>query len=124
MDQQNYLEYEILVNFRPIFKRTADKAKGEIFPTIWYGSNLEVTSIQQSIMAKSVLVAENPFLKYVSLSRHTSFPSLYATGINVCSLGHRRHRGRAGEGPRTMFVCCYWSSAVSLSVIPPRLQRC
>ena len=65
MDQQDYLEREILVNFRPIFKTTADKAKGEIFPTIWYGSNLEVTSIQQSIMAKSVLVAENPFLKYV-----------------------------------------------------------
>ncbi|KAL5093567.1 hypothetical protein Trisim1_010296 [Trichoderma cf. simile WF8] len=69
MDQQNYLEYEILANFRPIFKRTADKAKGEIFPTIWYGSNLEVTSIQQSIMAKSVLVAENPFLKAPSASR-------------------------------------------------------
>lgn len=63
MEQQNYLEFEILVNFRPIFKRTADKANGEIFPTIWYGANLEVTSVQQSIMAKSVLVAENPFLK-------------------------------------------------------------
>ncbi|PTB62005.1 hypothetical protein BBK36DRAFT_1172853 [Trichoderma citrinoviride] len=71
MDQQDYLEREILVNFRPIFKTTADKAKGEIFPTIWYGSNLEVTSIQQSIMAKSVLVAENPFLKAPSASRAT-----------------------------------------------------
>ncbi|EGR47473.1 uncharacterized protein TRIREDRAFT_64322, partial [Trichoderma reesei QM6a] len=69
MDQQEYLEREILVNFRPIFKTTADKAKGEIFPTIWYGSNLEVTSVQQSIMAKSVLVAENPFLKAPSASR-------------------------------------------------------
>ncbi|KAH0494764.1 hypothetical protein TgHK011_008353 [Trichoderma gracile] len=71
VDQQDYLEREILVNFRPIFKTTADKAKGEIFPTIWYGSNLEVTSVQQSIMAKSVLVAENPFLKAPSASRAT-----------------------------------------------------
>ncbi|KAH6605537.1 hypothetical protein Trco_004690 [Trichoderma cornu-damae] len=69
MDQQHYLERDILANFQPIFKRTADKAKGEIFPTIWYGSNLEVTSIQQSIMAKSVLVAENPSLKAPSASR-------------------------------------------------------
>ncbi|KAL6874841.1 hypothetical protein J3F83DRAFT_759574 [Trichoderma novae-zelandiae] len=71
MDQQEYLEREILVNFRPIFKTTADKAKGEIFPTIWYGSNLEVTSVQQGIMARSVLVAENPFLKAPSASRAT-----------------------------------------------------
>lgn len=65
MDQQQYLEREILANFQPIFRKGAEKAKGEIFPTIWYGSNLEVTSIQQSIMAKSVLIAESPLLKYV-----------------------------------------------------------
>ncbi|UKZ86623.1 uncharacterized protein TrAFT101_002447 [Trichoderma asperellum] len=69
MDQQQYLEREILANFQPIFRRAADKAKGEIFPTIWYGSNLEVTSIQQSIMAKSVLVGESPLLRRPTASR-------------------------------------------------------
>lgn len=70
MDQQQYLERETLANFRPIFRREADKAKGEIFPTIWYQSTLEMTSIQQSIMAKSVLVAESPLLKYVDPDAH------------------------------------------------------
>lgn len=65
MNQHHYLERDILIQFQPIFRRPADKSKGEIFPSVWYGSNLEVTSIQQSIMAKAVLVAENPFLKYV-----------------------------------------------------------
>ncbi|KAL7899862.1 hypothetical protein HDV63DRAFT_327608 [Trichoderma sp. SZMC 28014] len=69
MDQQQYLERETLANFRPIFRREADKAKGEIFPTIWYQSTLEMTSIQQSIMAKSVLVAESPLLKRPTASR-------------------------------------------------------
>ena len=61
--QQDHLEQDVLVDFKPIFHRPADKAKGEIFPTIWYGSTIEVTSIQQSIIAKSILTAENPSLK-------------------------------------------------------------
>ncbi|KAK5994787.1 hypothetical protein PT974_03170 [Cladobotryum mycophilum] len=69
MDQQGHLERDILAKFQPIFQQPADKSKGEIFPTIWYGSNIEVTSIQQAIMARSVLVAENPFLKSQSASR-------------------------------------------------------
>lgn len=53
----------MLVDFLPIFRRPADKSKGEIFPTVWYGSTIEVTTIQQALMAKSVLAAEDPSLK-------------------------------------------------------------
>lgn len=63
MSQQEHLERDVLVHFQPIFRRPADKSKGEIFPTVWFSSNIEVTSVQQAIMAKSILVAENPFLK-------------------------------------------------------------
>lgn len=63
MEQQEHLEQDVLRDFQPIFKRKADKSKGEIFPTLWYGSNIEVISVQQAIIAKSVLVAENPFLR-------------------------------------------------------------
>lgn len=63
MRQQKHLEQDVLADFQPIFHQAADKSKGEIFPTVWYGSNIEVTSIQQAIMAKSVLTAENPSLK-------------------------------------------------------------
>lgn len=63
MRQQEHLEQDVLFDFKPIFHKQADKSKGEIFPTVWYTSNIEVTSIQQAIMAKSVLLAENPTLK-------------------------------------------------------------
>lgn len=63
MRQQDHLEQDVLIDFQPIFHHQADKSKGEIFPTVWYTSNIEVTSIQQSIMARSVLTAENPTLK-------------------------------------------------------------
>lgn len=63
MDQQVHLETQILSDYRPIFRKPADKATGEIFPTIWYASHIEVTAIQQAIMARSILVAENPLLR-------------------------------------------------------------
>ena len=68
MKQQELLEHDILPAFQPLYQKSADKTKGEIFPTIWYGSNIEVTSVQLGLIAKSVLVAENPFLKYASFS--------------------------------------------------------
>ncbi|KAJ3498066.1 hypothetical protein NLG97_g1426 [Lecanicillium saksenae] len=69
MDQQSYLEDNVLANTRPLFEKPADKRQGEIFPTIWYTSHIELTSIQQSLMARSVLVSENPYLKQQPSSR-------------------------------------------------------
>ncbi|PHH89504.1 hypothetical protein CDD83_5947 [Cordyceps sp. RAO-2017] len=60
--QQEHLERQVLATFRPTYQRAADKSKGEIFPIIWYGSNIEVTSVQLGLIAKAVLVAENPLL--------------------------------------------------------------
>lgn len=63
VEQQDYVEKNILADIRPIYKKPADKTRGEIFPTVWYRSNIEVTTMQFSLLAKSVLVAENPQLK-------------------------------------------------------------
>lgn len=63
MDQHEHLEKHILLDIEPIYKKPADKSKGEIFPTVWYRSNIEVTSMQLGLLAKSVLVAENPQLR-------------------------------------------------------------
>lgn len=60
MNQQQRLERDALGGFNPLFERAADKARGEIFPTVWYGSNIAITSVQQAIIAKAVLVAEDP----------------------------------------------------------------
>ncbi|CAJ0550884.1 Ff.00g108140.m01.CDS01 [Fusarium sp. VM40] len=56
------LEEEALREFQPFYERAANRSNGEIFPTIWYSSDLEVTSMQLCIIAKMVLMAENPFL--------------------------------------------------------------
>ncbi|KAK2616210.1 hypothetical protein QQS21_000842 [Conoideocrella luteorostrata] len=69
MDQQEHLEKYVLADIQPIYKKPANKAKGEIFPTVWYRSNIEVTSMQFSLLAKCVLVAENPHLRLYSASR-------------------------------------------------------
>lgn len=65
MRQQEHVEQDVLAIYRPIFRKEADRTRGEIFPTVWYTSNIEVTSNQQALMAKSVLLAENPAIKYV-----------------------------------------------------------
>ncbi|TWU72022.1 hypothetical protein ED733_000445 [Metarhizium rileyi] len=69
MGQHKHLEQHILHDIEPIYKKPADKSRGEIFPTVWYRSNTEVTSMQLSLLAKSVLVAENPHLRAQPASR-------------------------------------------------------
>lgn len=64
--QGEQLEEEALCDIQPFFTRKADRSNGEIFPIIWYSSALEVTSIQLAIIAKMVLMAENPFLTQVA----------------------------------------------------------
>jgi hypothetical protein len=63
VNQQDHLERDVLADYQPIFYREADKSKGEIFPVIWYSSTIEVTSIQQAKIARSILLAENPSLR-------------------------------------------------------------
>ncbi|KAL6915458.1 hypothetical protein FSST1_006953 [Fusarium sambucinum] len=60
--QGETLEEEALREYQPFYVRPADRSNGEIFPIIWYSSALEVTSMQLCIIAKMVLMAENPFL--------------------------------------------------------------
>ncbi|KAH7145500.1 hypothetical protein B0J13DRAFT_322893 [Dactylonectria estremocensis] len=67
--QGEQLEKEAVADIQPYFTRKADRSNGEIFPIIWYSSALEVTSIQLSIIAKMVLMAENPFLSGQSTTR-------------------------------------------------------
>ncbi|KAI1052589.1 hypothetical protein LB507_009840 [Fusarium sp. FIESC RH6] len=60
--QGEILEEEALKEYQPFYVKKADRSNGEIFPVIWYSSALEVTSMQLCIIAKMVLMAENPFL--------------------------------------------------------------
>lgn len=59
MDQQEHLEEQVLSEYQSIYRREAIIELGETFPVIWYSSNIEVTSKQQALMARSVLTAED-----------------------------------------------------------------
>lgn len=61
--QEEALQTECCSQFTPILKREADKSRGEVFPLMWYVSAAEVTATQHFILAKAVLIAENPSLK-------------------------------------------------------------
>lgn len=61
--QEEVLQKECCSQFTPIMKREADKSRGEVFPLMWYVSDAEVTATQHFILAKAVLIAENPRIK-------------------------------------------------------------
>ncbi|KAI6778574.1 uncharacterized protein J7T54_003325 [Emericellopsis cladophorae] len=70
MRQQEHLDQDVLMDIQPIYYKEADRTLGEIFPTVWYSTVLETTTIQQALMAKSVLYAENPALKSNAATRN------------------------------------------------------
>ncbi|KAL4971592.1 hypothetical protein BDW66DRAFT_164977 [Aspergillus desertorum] len=55
----------------PILQRPADRSKGEVFPTVWYSTDAQVTGMQHLEMARMILIAENPRLFKSHGSRKT-----------------------------------------------------
>jgi hypothetical protein len=47
----------------PILELKADRAKGQIFPTVWYSLDVQATAVQHLQLAQLILVAENPQLE-------------------------------------------------------------
>lgn len=47
----------------PILELSADRAKGRIFPTVWYNFDVQVTAIQHFRLAQMILIAESPHLE-------------------------------------------------------------
>jgi hypothetical protein len=46
----------------PFLRNPPNKTNGEVFPTLWYGSDLVVIGVQHVMIAKVVLIAEAPGL--------------------------------------------------------------
>jgi hypothetical protein len=51
---------------KPLLDLKPKKSKGEVFPTIWYSFDVQVTAIQHLRLAQLILTAENPQLECVS----------------------------------------------------------
>ncbi|WQF87577.1 Putative zn(2)Cys(6) fungal-type DNA-binding domain-containing protein [Colletotrichum destructivum] len=60
--EEDALAHECSRQFIPITQRPADRSRGEIFPLTWYASDVEVTGLQHFILARMILVAEDPSL--------------------------------------------------------------
>lgn len=63
-EQQMQLESTLSAQtrFLPILKRPPERCRGDVLPTIWYGSDLVVIGVQHVMIARTVLVAEAPDL--------------------------------------------------------------
>ncbi|KAL4938055.1 hypothetical protein BDV06DRAFT_232125 [Aspergillus oleicola] len=47
----------------PILQKPPEKSKGDIFPTVWYTTDSQVTGAQHLELARMILIAENPRLR-------------------------------------------------------------
>jgi hypothetical protein len=62
------LEEQKIINdsvgvIEPLLEVKADRAKGQIFPTVWYSFDVQATAVQHFQLAQMILTAENPNLE-------------------------------------------------------------
>ncbi|KAL3458160.1 hypothetical protein BJX64DRAFT_280042 [Aspergillus heterothallicus] len=55
---------------KPLLAVKAKKSEGEVFPTIWYSFDVQVTAIQHFRLAQLILMAENPQLENAPRATH------------------------------------------------------
>lgn len=61
--EEQKLVRESLDEMEPILELKADRARGQIFPTVWYSFDVQATAVQHFQLAQMILVAENPQLE-------------------------------------------------------------
>lgn len=59
------LQHDYRHDLAPLFEKKADRSRGELFPTVWYSSDEQVTAVQHLEIANMILTAQNPYLSYV-----------------------------------------------------------
>ncbi|GFF81050.1 hypothetical protein IFM61392_04519 [Aspergillus lentulus] len=69
LDEQK-LVHESLGQMEPILELKADRAKGQIFPTVWYSFDVQATAVQHFQLAQMILTAENPQLEKANRAAH------------------------------------------------------
>ncbi|KAL4863651.1 hypothetical protein BDV12DRAFT_189542 [Aspergillus spectabilis] len=87
--RQQQLISDCSAHFMPILQKAADKGKGEIFPTVWYSTDSQVTGVQHLELARMILIAENPRLREVSTPRaahRKAEAQVRAIVLNLCGI--------------------------------------
>jgi hypothetical protein len=92
LDEQK-LVHESLGQMEPILELKADRAKGQIFPTVWYSFDVQATAVQHFQLAQMILTAENPQLEKANRAAHRKAEAQVRSIIlNLCgiALNHLR----------------------------------
>ncbi|CAI7640732.1 unnamed protein product [Penicillium glandicola] len=61
--RQQQLHHDYLHELTPILEQNSDRARGNMFPTVWYSFDAQVTAIQHLKLAEMILIAESPYLE-------------------------------------------------------------
>ncbi|KAJ5269519.1 hypothetical protein N7497_009738 [Penicillium chrysogenum] len=91
--KQQQLYHDHFHELEPILEQNADRARGNMFPTIWYSFDAQVTAIQHLKLAEMILIAESPYLENARGALHRKAEAqvrtivLYLCGI---ALNHPR----------------------------------
>ncbi|KAJ5976370.1 hypothetical protein N7481_010077 [Penicillium waksmanii] len=91
--REQQLAHDCMGEIEPILELGPDRAKGKIFPTVWYSFDVQVTAIQHFRLAQMILIAESPYLEKASRATHRKAEAqVRSIVLNLCgiALGHLR----------------------------------
>ncbi|CAI7602623.1 unnamed protein product [Penicillium manginii] len=91
--REQQLAHDCMGEIEPILELGADRAKGRIFPTVWYSFDVQVTAIQHFRLAQMILIAESPYLEKATRATHRKAEAqVRSIVLNLCgiALGHLR----------------------------------
>ncbi|RDW65740.1 uncharacterized protein DSM5745_09479 [Aspergillus mulundensis] len=84
---QQHLTTMYTPHLAPILQKPADRSKGEIFPTVWYTTDAQVTGVQHLEMARMILIAENPRIVEASRTVHRKTEALVRSIVlDLCGI--------------------------------------
>ncbi|TDZ13502.1 hypothetical protein C8035_v004399 [Colletotrichum spinosum] len=125
--EEEMLARESTRQFTPIIQRPADRSRGEIFPLAWYASDIDVTALQHFLLAKMILVAENPSLHGQGTSRRAQRDAEHhvrAMILELCGLALHHLRAAPNLTTAGMGIMLYgdyfndpWERAALLGVL-------
>ncbi|PYH86238.1 hypothetical protein BO82DRAFT_418655, partial [Aspergillus uvarum CBS 121591] len=71
----------------PILEKRAEKLQGQVFPTIWYSSEDQVTASQHLELSRMILVAESPHLENANRAAHRRTESqVRSIVLKICGI--------------------------------------
>ncbi|PYH96553.1 hypothetical protein BO71DRAFT_174657 [Aspergillus ellipticus CBS 707.79] len=95
MSRRQNLKANYESQLAPILERKADRSRGEIFPTIWYSSDDQVTAEQHLELAGLILTAESPHLEGSSRAAHRKAEAQVRSAVlKICGIGLNHNRCR------------------------------